>query len=140
MCGAECLRFVSTPDVQVEELPTGKHEWFARPPLTASEHLLLVRVTMPPGQAHRFHRHPYFEEALYFLAGRAEQWVEGERRVLGPGDVVHVPTDVVHGTYNVFDEPCVFLAMLASPAFEEPLTVDVSGEAPWASLKPPIDD
>ncbi len=136
MCAAECLRFVSTPDVVVEQLPWGPHEWLVRPPLTASRHLMLVRVTMPPRQAHRFHRHPHFEEALYYLAGRAEQWVDGERRVLGPGDVAHVPMDAVHGTYNVFDEPCVFLALLASPAFREPMVVDVSSEERWRALEP----
>ena len=139
MCGAECLKFVSTPDVEVEELPWGPHEWFVKPELTRSEHLMLVRVTMPPGEAHQFHRHPCFEEALYYLAGRAEQWVDGERRVLGPGDVAHVPTDVVHGTYNVFDEPCTFLAILGSPRFTEPMVVDVFREEPWVSLKEPIE-
>jgi quercetin dioxygenase-like cupin family protein len=139
MCGVECLKFVSTANVEVEQLPWGPHEWFVRPPLTASRHLMLVRVTMPPGEAHQFHRHPCFEEALYYLDGRAEQWVDGERRVLGPGDVAHVPTDVVHGTYNVFDAPCTFLAILGSPEFGEPMVVDVSREEPWASLKAPID-
>ena len=139
MCTAECLRFVSTPDVIVEELPRGTLEWFVRRPLTASEHLMLVRMTMPAGGAHQFHRHPHFEEVLYYLEGRAEQWVEGESQVLGPGDVAHVPTNAVHGTYNIFDEPCMFLAILGSPAFQEPMLVDVFREEPWASLKTPID-
>jgi quercetin dioxygenase-like cupin family protein len=139
VCGSECLRFVSTPDVEVERLPWGPHEWLVRPKLTASEHLMLVRVSMPPGEAHQFHRHPHFEEALYFLEGRAEQWVDGERRVLGPGEVAHVPTDAVHGTYNVFDELCVFLAILGSAAFAEPMVVDVFRDEPWASLKQPIE-
>jgi len=138
VCGSECLRFVSTPDVVVEELPWGPHEWLVREPLTASEHLMLVRVTMPPGEAHQFHRHPHFEEALYYLEGRAEQWVGEERRVLGPGDVAHVPTNVVHGTYNVFESDCVFLATLGSAAFREPMLVDVCREEPWRSLKTPI--
>ncbi len=139
MCGAECLKFVSTPDVKVEELPGRTLEWFVQPPLTASEHLMLVRVIMPPGGSHQFHRHPHFEEALYYLEGRAEQWVDGARKILGPGDVAHVPTDVVHGTYNTFDETCVFLAILGSPAFAEPMVVDVFREEPWASLKTPMD-
>lgn len=139
MCGAECLRFVSTPDVIVEEQPWGPHEWFIRPPLTDSRHLMLVRVTMPPGEAHQFHRHPCFEEALYFLEGRAEQWVDGKSRIVGPGDVVHVPLNAVHGTYNVFDEPSVFLAFLASPEFTDPMVIDVCREEPWSSLKTPID-
>ena len=139
MCGSECLRFISTPDVVVEQLPWGPHEWLVRPEMAASEHLMLVRVSMPSGQAHQFHRHPHFEEALYFLEGRAEQWVDGEKKILGPGEVAHVPKDVVHGTYNVFEEPCVFLAFLASASFQEPMVVDVFREEPWVSLKTPIE-
>ena len=139
MCGAECLHFVSSPDVIVEELPWGPHEWLVRGDLAKSEHLMMVRVTMPPGTAHQFHRHPHFEEAIYYLEGRAEQWIGEEHRVMQPGDVAHVPRDVVHGTYNVFDEPCVFVVSLASPEFTEPMVVDVFREEPWCSLKEPME-
>jgi quercetin dioxygenase-like cupin family protein len=139
MCGAECLRFVSTPNVIVEQLPWGPHEWLVKTPLTQSEHLMLVRVTMPPGEAHQFHRHPHFEEALYFLEGRIEQWIGQEKRVMQPGEVAHIPADVVHGSYNIFDQPCVFLAMLASARFQDPMLVDVCRESPWCDLKTPID-
>jgi len=138
MCGEECLRFVSTANVIVEELPWGPHEWLVKPPLTESEHLMLVRVTMPPGEAHQFHRHPHFEEALYFLEGRVEQWVDQEKKIMGPGEVAHVPKNVVHGSYNVFNQPCVFLAMLASPRFQEPMLVDVHKDHPWVQLKTPL--
>ena len=139
MCGAECLRFVSSPDVSVEEFPWGPHGWFVKPPLTNSENLMLVRVTMPAGTAHQFHRHPHFEEAIYCISGKIEQWVSAESRILGPGDVAHVAKDEVHGSYNIFDEPCVFLAMMASPRFLEPGLVDVFREEPWCSLKEPMD-
>ena len=59
-------------EAQVEELPWGPHEWLARAGLTDSKLLQLVRVTMPAGKAHRFHRHPAMEELLYVVAGRIE--------------------------------------------------------------------
>ena len=136
---AECLRFVTDAECEVEELPWGPHEWLCRPGLTASDHLQLVRVRMPPGKAHQFHRHPHMEEALYYLEGRAEQWVGRTRRVLGPGEVAHVPMNEVHGTYNVFDEPVVFLAILSPAKFDGPALIDVSKEEPWATLKTPVD-
>lgn len=135
---AACLRFVTDRECQVEELPWGPHEWLCRPGLTDARHLQLVRVRMPAGKAHQFHRHPHMEEALYYLAGRAEQWVGEERRVLGPGDVAHVPMDEVHGTYNVFDRECVFLAVLSPAVFEGPALIDVSQDEPWRSLKTPV--
>jgi quercetin dioxygenase-like cupin family protein len=138
MCQEHCLRFVTSREAQVEVLPWGPHEWLARPGLVAAEQLQLVRVTMPPGKAHQFHRHPCMEELLYYVSGRAEQWVGRERRILAAGEVAHVPRNEVHGTYNVFDEPVVFLAILSPARFDGPALIDVSGEEPWRSIKPPV--
>lgn len=131
------LRFVTTAQAAVEELPWGPHEWLARAGLTDSKQLALVRVTMPPGEAHQFHRHPAMEEILYYVSGRAEQWVGEESRILGPGDVAHVPINEVHGTYNIFDEPVVFLAILSPAEFEGPALIDVKDQEPWSQLKEP---
>jgi quercetin dioxygenase-like cupin family protein len=130
-----CLRFVTSADAEVEILPWGPHEWLSRAGLTGAERLQVVRVTMPPGAAHAFHRHPGFEEVLYVLAGRAEQWVGREKRVLGAGELAFVPRDEVHGTYNVFDAPLVFLAILSPAEFDGPALVDVSGDEPWRSIR-----
>jgi quercetin dioxygenase-like cupin family protein len=137
MSCVECLRFVTSKEAIVEELPWGPHEWLARAGLTESKLLQLVRVTMPGGRAHRFHRHPVMEELLYVVAGRVEQWVGREKRVLGPGELAHVPTNEVHGSYNVFAEPVTFLAVLSPAVFEGPALIDVSREEPWRSLKSP---
>ena len=119
----------------VEPSPWGPHDWLCRPGLTEARDLQLVRVTMPPGKGHAFHRHPAMEEIIYVVAGRAEQWVGRDRRVLGPGEIAHIPKDVVHGTYNAGGEPLVFLAILSPAIFDGPGLVDVSREEPWASLR-----
>lgn len=137
MSCSECLRFVTSREAVVEELPWGPHEWLARAGLTDSKLLQMVRVSMPPGKAHRFHRHPAMEELLYVVAGRVRQYVGREARVLGPGEVAHVPMDEVHGSYNVFETPLVFLAILSPAVFSGPALIDVSGEEPWRSLERP---
>ena len=129
------LRFVTATDVEVEELPWGPHEWLCRPGLTAARDLLLVRVRMPPGTGHAFHRHPAMEEIIYVIAGTAEQWVDRESRRLGPGDVAHIPRNVVHGTYNAGEGTLVFLAMLSPAIVDGPALVDVSSDEPWSSLR-----
>jgi quercetin dioxygenase-like cupin family protein len=129
------LRFVTASDIQVEELPWGPHEWLSRPGLTQAEELLLVRVRMPPGEGHAFHRHPAMEEIIYVISGRAEQWVDTESRTLGPGDVAHIPRDVVHGTYNSGGETLVFLALLAPARSDAPALVDMASEEPWRSMR-----
>ncbi len=132
------LRFVTGADAQVETSPWGPHEWLSRPGLTDATELLLVRVLMPAGRAHQFHRHPAMEEIVYVLSGTAEQWVDREKRILGPGDSAHIPRDVVHGTYNVGEDTLVFLAILSPALFEGPALVDVHRDEPWASLKAPM--
>lgn len=126
---------MTAADAIVEPSPWGPHEWLCRPGLTEARDLQVVRVTMPPGKGHAFHRHPAMEEVIYVVAGRAEQWVGRDSRVLGPGDVAHIPKDVVHGTYNAGGEPLVFLAILSPAIFDGPALVDVSREEPWASLR-----
>ena len=136
MSDSVARRFVTSREMEVEELPWGPHEWLCRPGLVEAEKLLLVRVRMPPGKAHRFHRHPEMEEIIYIIEGQAEQWVEQEKKLLGPGDSAHIPIDVVHGTYNAGDDTLVFLAILSPAIFEGPPLIDVSDEEPWKSLKP----
>ena len=130
--------FVTRAELQVEPSPWGPHEWLSRPGLTAAEQLLMVRVLMPPGRAHQFHRHPAMEEIIYVVSGTAEQWVDRDKRLLGPGDIAHIPADVVHGTYNAGSETLVFLAILAPAKFEGPALIDVHLEEPWRSLRTPM--
>ncbi|MDA1164153.1 MAG: cupin domain-containing protein [Planctomycetota bacterium] len=129
-------RFVTEQEMQVEELPWGAHDWLCRPELTGGDNLLLVRVHMPPGQAHRFHRHPEMDEIIYVLAGTAEQWVGHEKRFLTAGQIAHIPQDVVHGTYNPGTELLEFLAILSPARCDGPVLIDMCQEEPWKSLRP----
>lgn len=132
------LRFVTPDAMEVEGSPWGPHEWLSRPGLTDAEQLLLVRVRMPPGRAHQFHRHPAMEEIIYVVSGTAEQWVDREKQTLRAGEMAHIPTNVVHGTYNAGDDDLVFLAILSPAKFEGPALVDVHTEEPWRTLRTPL--
>lgn len=128
-------RFVTAAEMQVEESPWGPHEWLSRPGLTDAEQLLLVRVRMPAGKAHAFHRHPEMEEIIYVESGVAEQWVGDQRRLLRAGESAHIPADMVHGTYNAGEETLVFLAILSPARATGPVLVDESTNEPWRSLR-----
>jgi quercetin dioxygenase-like cupin family protein len=132
--------FVPKDRALVEDTPRGPHAWLSSPAATASEHAMMVRVEMPVGRAHPFHYHPAMEEILYVLAGDCEQWIEDQCQRIGPGDVAHIPKGMVHGTYNVGNEPMVFLAVLSPAVFEGPATIDCCREQPWCDLKTPIED
>ena len=131
-------RFVGDAERHVEPSPWGPHEWLSRPGLTEAEELLLVRVLMPPGKAHQFHRHPALEEIIYVVSGTAEQWVDRDKRVLRAGEIAHIPRDVIHGTYNAGEDTLVFLAILSPATFDGPALVDVHMEEPWRSLRAPM--
>ncbi|HEY9382197.1 MAG TPA: cupin domain-containing protein [Gemmatimonadales bacterium] len=136
--GSSLLRFVTAAELQVEGSSWGPHEWLSRPGLTDAEELLLVRVRMPPGRAHQFHRHPALEEIIYVISGTAEQWVDQERRTLRAGESAHIPRDVVHGTYNAGEDTLVFLAILSPARFSGPALIEVHTDEPWRTLRPPM--
>jgi mannose-6-phosphate isomerase-like protein (cupin superfamily) len=102
-----------------------------------SREVLPVDVSVEPGQAHDFHRHPGQEEMIIVKAGEIEQWVEQEAAALGPGDSVFIGADLVHATFNDGDET-VHLQVVLGPAIDSEIgygVVDVSGETPWSSLR-----
>ncbi len=132
--------FVRIADALREPNAWANSEWLCRPDLVAAEKLLLVRVNMDAGYCHPFHLHPHREEIIYVLYGRAEQWVGREHRILGVGEVAHIPAGTVHATYNPHAEPLVFLAILSPANLPDaeaaaPDPRDVSAEEPWAGLR-----
>jgi quercetin dioxygenase-like cupin family protein len=132
--------FVQIGDAFRETNPWTNNEWLCRPEVVDAEKLLLVRANMDPGHCHPFHYHPNREEIIYVVYGRAEQWVNGEYRILSAGEMAHIPPGVIHATFNPHKEPLVFLASL-SPAklpadkADEPDPIDVGTQEPWASIR-----
>ncbi len=133
-------RFVQLADAIRETNPWTNNEWLCRPDVVAADKLLLVRANMAPGCCHPFHYHPHREEIIHVIYGRAEQWVGTDYRILGPGEIAHIPPGTIHGTYNPHKEPLVFLAIL-SPAVlpahlaKDPDPHDVGTEEQWVSLR-----
>lgn len=124
-------RFVTASEAITEKTAFTLNAWLSRPDVVPCEDLLLVRATMEPGFCHPFHHHPTREEIIYIVSGQAEQWCKGEYRILKPGEMVLIPKGEVHGTYNPFREPVVFLAILAPAAAPGPDVVDVSTQPEW---------
>ena len=128
-------RFVSFAETEREEVPGRIHHWYCKPGMVEKTDLLFVRAHLHPGQAHKFHFHPKMEEILYILAGSAEQWVEKEKRIMGPGDSLHLPAGVIHATYNSSGGVLEFLAILSPASSGDPITIEVADQEPWKSLR-----
>ena len=94
-------RFVQAGEGIKETNAWTYNEWLCRPDLVPAEKLLMVRATMPSGHCHPFHLHPHREEIIHVVEGRAEQWVGDEYRILGPGEIAHLPAaqspSILHG-------------------------------------------
>ena len=129
-------RFVMAGDVPVESYEWGDAGMRCAPPGTGCESFVVMDVRLDPGFFHAFHKHPDQDEMITVVSGKVTQFLEGESSVLGPGDSVYIDKDVVHGSYNDFDEPAQ-LAVVLAPAVTDGgyVAVDVSAEEPWASLR-----
>jgi quercetin dioxygenase-like cupin family protein len=97
---------------------------------------VVIEVNLTPDHGHNFHKHPDQEEVIYVIEGQVEQWLEQNKRVLGPGDSIFIPKDVVHASFNTGKTTAKLLAILA-PAVTAAgyVSVEVGDQAPWNSLR-----
>lgn len=128
-------RFITTAEALKEDFKGRTNYWLCHAEVCDAKDLQICRAVLPAGEGHNFHTHPALEEAIYVLEGEVEQWVEQEKRTLRSGEVAYIPRGVVHATFNPTDRDAVILAILSPAVFAGPFAVDVSAEAPWASLR-----
>jgi quercetin dioxygenase-like cupin family protein len=129
-------RFVMKDDVETTTFDWGTAGMRGAPTVTGCETYVVMDVALAPGFSHPFHRHSDQDEMIVVTRGRIVQWLDQEHRELGPGDSVHIDRDVVHGSYNDFDEPAQLQVVLAPAHGDGGYTaIDVSAEEPWASLR-----
>ena len=128
--------FVKQPDITEEQFDWGTIGWRCRPANTASKSLVVMDVTLEPGQGHAFHRHDGQEEMIIVTQGSVTQFIERESTTLGTGDSVYLDAGVVHASYNDGNETAHLQVVIGPSLGEEGYgLVDVSGEEPWASVR-----
>jgi quercetin dioxygenase-like cupin family protein len=131
----QATRSVTSAKARVELTARGKHWWLSEPGLTGTKQLTLVRVRMPAGQGHDFHRHPSQEEIIYVIDGIAEQWVGRRKRRLRAGEIAFIPKNEVHAIYNTSKAPMTFLAILSPARPRGPFLIDCCEDKPWRNLR-----
>ncbi len=114
MTDSTFLRFVSPDDVETQIFPWGRLQWLSEPRVTGSHVLATGIVALEVGKGHDRHNHPNCEEIIYVLEGEGEQFVEVEdgqtlTRTVRPGDLIHIPADLYHGTTNIGQKTMRFL-------------------------------
>jgi quercetin dioxygenase-like cupin family protein len=129
-------RFVVRTEVEPELLDWGQLRWLSNPPVTGAKDLTVIAVTLAPGKGHDFHHHPDQEEVIYVVAGEVEQWVDREKRVLGPGDSAFLPAGTVHASFNVGQIEASIVAILGPCVGDKGYeVVEVATEKPWSGLR-----
>ena len=129
-------KFVVAAAAERESLDWGSLAWLSRPASTGAAALTVIEVTLLPGKGHNFHKHPDQEEVIYVLQGAVEQWLDQEKRVLGPGDSVFIPADVVHASFNAGSAPAQVMAILGPCVGEGGyVSMEMGDQAPWNALR-----
>ena len=129
--------FVKQGEIRQEQFDWGVIGWRCAPENTGSRHLVVMDVTLEPGEGHDFHRHPGQEEMIIVKQGRITQYIEQEATTLGPGDSVYLDEGVIHASFNDGDETAL-LQVVIGPSLGGETGYgleDVSSEEPWASLR-----
>ena len=130
-------KFVPAAKAVRQQHDWGSLGWCSRPADTSANQLVVIEVTLAPGGGHVFHKHPQREEVIYVIEGEVEQWREGEKRQMTPGDSVFLPAGTVHASFNTGQSNAKLLAVLApgvgdGDGYE---VVEVADEAPWNALR-----
>lgn len=81
--------------------------------LISGEHIMLSVLDMPKGSVLPEHDHPH-EQAGMVLEGRLSLTIDGETRVLNPGEAYVVPGGVRHSGF-VVDEDVKVLDVFSPP-------------------------
>ena len=110
---------ISDCDVPMMNVQWGKTKILVGPGSEAQAPQFMMKITeYMPSHAHDWHDHPQ-DEVIFVLSGRGlTETAEGKREIV-PGDMVYVPANVKHATYNTHVEPLRAI-IIKSPPDKEP--------------------
>ena len=87
MANANFQKWVALPPIPINEKISRRH--------VSGEKLMSVELTLDKGAVVPLHHHPH-EQISHVISGKIEFDVAGDKRVMGPGEVVHVPSNLPH--------------------------------------------
>ena len=90
--------FVVRNNIQAENVSQGVE----RRIMAYDEELMLVEVKPEKGGVGAVHTHPH-HQVDYLVSGKVEFELNGEKKMMNPGDSVLIPPNVPHGAYALED-------------------------------------
>jgi len=114
------------PQIKVEQLLQTTQSWDSSPYTnypTGQPQMTVLRITIPPNTALRWHHHPVISVA-YVLSGHLtiEKRGTGERRILKAGEAVAETVQTTHRGFTT-DEPVELIVFYAGQA-GVPITIN----------------
>jgi oxalate decarboxylase/phosphoglucose isomerase-like protein (cupin superfamily) len=108
---------------ETESMPWGRLEWSASARIGNSETMTIGTCFIEPGMQNGRHFHPNCDEVLRVVRGVIVQTLDDFECEMNVGDVVCIPSGVVHQARNIGDETAE-LAISFSSAHRETINVD----------------
>ena len=62
---------------------------------------VFLEIVLEPGAYAGYHEHSGHDSILYVISGKAENYQDGKREVLGPGDAVLIKSGQAHAVRNI---------------------------------------
>lgn len=72
------------------------------------ERIIFGEITIPAGTRAEPHSHPN-EQFIIVLGGQARFVIDGDEKLVGKGEIVHIPANTIHSTVVEGDEDLLFI-------------------------------
>ena len=99
---------------RVEKSDAGYVYWFFDKQFTGNGKTLKLSVVRPHEASHPHHHHVE-DEFWFVLEGKAEFYIDGKTRIVGPNTGVYAPSNVEHGIKNAGDTELKYLVIKQYP-------------------------
>ncbi len=93
---------------ELEDIKIGPDYSTAHGGWVLGERIQVLLYNKAKGTGSRPHSHPN-EQFIFVLTGKARAVVNGEEKIIGPGEVVHMPADSMHNVIALTGEDLVYL-------------------------------
>ena len=102
-------KFFNVSDIETE-IVEGNVERF----IYTGEHLQVIEYHFPPNKKFTMHKHDENEQMGYLVSGKMGFIVDGEEKIIYPGDYYHAPVGVEHNAWT-YEEPSVLIDFFGPP-------------------------